>query len=86
MCLVTILRGGVGKCAPPLRSFCTSPENFCTSPEKACTSPGKVLMIDQSESLMVAWGLHFVETVSSTLLIEHFERNFVAIVMKGKIG
>jgi hypothetical protein len=33
-----ILRGGVERCAPPLRSFCISPENFCTSPEKSCTS------------------------------------------------
>jgi hypothetical protein len=31
-----ILRGGA---QPPLRSFCTSPENFCTSPEKWRTSP-----------------------------------------------
>jgi hypothetical protein len=30
-----ILRGGVERCAPPLRSFCTSPENFCTSPERS---------------------------------------------------
>jgi hypothetical protein len=28
-----------GRCAPPLRSFCTSPEIFCTSPEKSCNSP-----------------------------------------------
>jgi hypothetical protein len=34
-----ILRGGVERCAPPLRSFCTSPENFCTSPERSCISP-----------------------------------------------
>jgi hypothetical protein len=34
-----ILMGGVGKCTPPLRSFCNSPDNFSTSPEKSCTSP-----------------------------------------------
>ena len=34
-----ILRGGAGRCAPPIRSLCTSPEIPCTSPENQCTSP-----------------------------------------------
>ena len=57
-----ILRRGVERCAPPLRSFCTSPENICISPENICTSPERsctspwesVSMMDQSENVMVA--------------------------------
>jgi hypothetical protein len=50
-----ILRRGVERCAPPLRSFCISPENFCTSPERSCTSPWELFsMMEQSENVMVA--------------------------------
>ena len=50
-----ILRRGVERCAPPLRSFCTSPENFYTSPERSCTSSWELVsMMEQSENVMVA--------------------------------
>ena len=49
-----ILRGGVERCAPPLRSFCTSPENFAPLLKGHAPPLGKVSMMEQSENVMVA--------------------------------
>jgi hypothetical protein len=42
----------VGRCAPLLRSFCTSPgtENFCTSLEKSCTSIDILYTLDSASN------------------------------------
>jgi hypothetical protein len=48
-----ILRGGVERCAPPLRIF---------APLRKGHAPpfGKISMMEQSENVMVASDLHFV--------------------------
>jgi hypothetical protein len=94
-----ILRGGVERCAPPLRSFCTSPENFSTYPERSCTSPWesfndgtKWKCDDCLGSTLISYLCKIETVIAIHLCVKYpfnrqcFERNFVAIEMKGKIG
>jgi hypothetical protein len=63
-----------GRCAPPLRSFCTSPDCFCTSPEKSCTSPWESFN-DRSK-----WKFDIFGCLGSTLRKGPFTRAIFAAI------